>query len=342
MKYIEKGNISLLLAILLLLFISQYEQTHAKIVFCSKQNGDTDYHIYVMEDNGSNVRRITAPDFYDRHPRWFPDGKRILFSRDLSRGNGGVFNSEFYIIDAKGRNEHRFMENHPTDGHPALSPDGKQVAFVSNRSGEWDIYTYHLESGQFRQLTDNRNTDGSCNRMDWSPDGRQIAYEHDTAAEGSNVWIMNANGSRNRRLSPRDNGAITFLNRGAPRWSPSGKYIMYDERERNKNWQRIKESLVVQNVHTGIREVHKFPVKDIVLTGCWMGNDQTVLLAIKKDWEAPSANYEIYRYDLVSRRLTNLTNQPGGDYYPHWIRGTLAVFPAGKLPTLWGQLKQTD
>ena len=326
---------------ILLLFGGISTVSHAKIVFCSKRNGDTDYHIYVMEDNGSNVRRITSPDFYDRHPRWFPDGKRILFSRDLTRGSGQRDN-EFYIIDADGRNERGFMENHPTDFHPVPSPDGKQIAFTSGRVDEWgDIYTYHLESGQLKQLTHNLNTDGASNRMDWSPDGSKIAYEHDTAAEGSNVWIMNADGSRKRRLSPPAN---KLLNRGAPRWSPSGKYIMYDESEgilNNGILTKLKESLVVQIVNTGAREVHKFSVKDLVLTGSWMGNDQTVLLSIKKGGTL-TANYEIYRYDLVSRRLTNLTNQPGGDYYPHWIRGDLAVFPAGKLTTLWGQLKQTD
>ena len=331
-------HIGMRLAILLL-FGSISTVSHAKIVFQSKRNGEPFYQIYVVEDNGSNIRRVTSPDFYDRVPRWFPDGKRILFERDLSRGNGAVFNSEFYIIDANGRNERNFMENHPTDGHPSLSPDGKQVAYVSLRNGAWDIYTHHLKSGQLKQLTNNHD----CNRTDWSPDGRKIAYEDDTAAEGDNIWIMNADGSGKRRLSPPDHGALTVLSRGAPRWSPSGKYIMYDEVERNQEWKRVKESLIVQNVSTGVREVHEFPVTDIVLTGCWMGDDRTMLLYIKKDFKAPTANYEIYRYDLGGlRRLTNLTNQPGGDYYPHWIRGTLAVAPAGKLTTLWGQLKQTD
>ena len=336
MKYIEKSSlsVSLLLAILLLFGLSQ---SHAKIVFSSKQKGDTLFHIYVMEDNGSNVRRITSTDFFDYNPRWFPDGKRILFERDLERGSGKI-NSEFYIIDANGQNERSFMENHPTDFSPALSPDGKQVAYVSLRGGAWDIYTHHLESGQLKQLTHNHE----CNRTDWSPDGRKIAYEDDTAADGDNIWIMNADGSGKRRLSPPDHGALTVLSRGAPRWSPSGKYIMYDEVERNQEWKRVKESLIVQNVSTGVREVHEFPVTDNVLTGCWMGDDQTVLLPLKTDVKAPTANYEIYRYDLVSRRLTNLTNQPGGDYGPHWIRGALAVFPAGKLTTLWGQLKQVD
>jgi Tol biopolymer transport system component len=105
---------------------------------------------------------------------------------------------------------------------------------------------------------------------------------------------------------------------------------------------RVLESIVVQNVHTGVRRVYKFPLADWVYSGCWMGDDQTLLLVIKRDVKAPGANFEIYRYDLVSRRLTNLTNHPGVDHGPHWISGPLAVFPAGKLTTLWGQLKQTD
>ena len=94
MKYIEKGSGWLLCAILLLFGLSQ---SYAKIVFSSKRNGGIDSHIYVMEDNGNNVRRVSNPDYYDDNPRWFPDGQRILFERDLSRGNGSVYNAEFYI-----------------------------------------------------------------------------------------------------------------------------------------------------------------------------------------------------------------------------------------------------
>ena len=76
-----------------------------------------------------------------------------------------------------------------------------------------------------------------------------------------------------------------------------------------------------------------------------MGDDQTVLLSIRMNWATPNSSHRIYRYDLVSRQLTHLTNQPGSEYDPHWIGGSLqilAVVPAGKLTTLWGQLKQTD
>jgi Tol biopolymer transport system component len=315
-------------------------------VFASKQNGDTLYHIYVMEDNGSNVRRVSNPDYYDRDPRWFPDGQRIVFERDLSRGNGSVFNAEFYIIDADGRNEHRFMENHPTDFYPALSPDGKQVAFLSSRRDDdgisADIYTYHLESGQLTRLTDNLKSGAWSLRMDWSPDGGRIAYEHESA-DGDHIWVMNAHGGGKKRLSPRARAGMLDI-RGGPRWSPSGRYIMYTQHiwKVGKNvFRRVTTRVVIQEVRTRIRRFHHFSIKDTIADGCWMGNDQTVLLPIDREGDAP-ANYEIYRYDLVSRELTNLTNQPGGDSGPHWISGTLAVFPGGKLTTLWGQLKQVD
>ncbi len=96
-------RVSVNFAPLFLLFLLVFPlHTYAKIVFASKQAGDTAYHIYAMEDNGSNVRRITSPLHYDHHPSWFPDGKWIVFERDLSRGNGVVQNAEFYIIDAIG------------------------------------------------------------------------------------------------------------------------------------------------------------------------------------------------------------------------------------------------
>jgi len=73
-----------------------------------------------------------------------------------------------------------------------------------------------------------------------------------------------------------------------------------------------------------------------------MGSDETVLLSMKADYTDPFSNYEIYRYEVRSRQLTNLTNQPGGDHQPHWHAGALSVSPVKKLTTLWGELKQTE
>ncbi len=218
-------HVCILLTVLSLVSLCWFPMsTHAKIVFASKRNGDTLAHIYVMEDNGHNVRRITGPTSYDRHPNWFPGGKRILFQRFLEPDNNG-FNSVFRIIDEKGGEDYSFMENHPTDYWPALSPDGKQIAFSSKRAGEWDIWIFHLESGSLRQLTNNLDTGATSDTVEWAPDGRQLAYEHASEVDGDNIWTMTADGKNKSRLSP-PRLDVPFLNRGAPLWSPSGTYII--------------------------------------------------------------------------------------------------------------------
>ena len=324
--------------LLVLLFLVSLD-AHAKIVFSSKREGDRFYHIYMIDDDGSDVQRITRPPFYDRAPRWFPDGKRIVFARDLESGRGNGLTSEFYIIDVSGLNEHRFMENHETDSYPVVSPDGKQIAFWSLRSGEFNIHVFDFETGDIKQLTHNLPRQAFSQYMDWSPDGKQIAYQH--AENGTNIWIMNADGSRKRQFSPDPKPGIKFA-RVLPSWSPSGKYIMYIEEERTPEiGPHVATRLIIQNVQTGSRNEHHFPQVTKLSRGCWMGNDRTVLLSMTVDWTDPKSNFEIYRYELETRKRTNLTNQPGGDYRPHWISDqTFSVTPQGKKKVQWGTLKK--
>ena len=326
-----------------LLFIEFTLCSHAKIVFRTKRESDIYPSIYVMDDNGSNLRRITDARFWDTTPRWIPDGKRILFARDYSRGKGNVYNAEFFIIDETGLNEKRFMINHLTDRQPAISPNGKFIAFNSNRSGNWDIYTLNLETGNLKQLTDNDFPSAWSHRSAWSPDNKQIAYQHDGENDTAwNIWIMDADGKNKKRLTRNPDKGI-YLIRGAPVWSPSGKYIMYDDHlfraDANRKLHPIASQLIIHNVYTGFRDIHDFPKTLGIASGCWINDDRNVLLSMKKI-DDPTSNYEIYKYNLESGNLKNITNAPNNDYHPHWIEGYSSVSPMDKLTTQWGQLKE--
>lgn len=305
---------------------------HAKIVF-SARGDDGVTHIYVMNDEGSNVRRLTDAAFDDDSPRWSPDGKQIVFVRDFDASY--LEDHKFFIIDADGRNERIFMHNHSSDDSPAWAPDGSHTAFSSWRADESDIYVVNLVSGTVKQLT--HNTEGRMsNRMDWSPDGRKIAYEH-RAEAGDSIYTMTAAGAQKRLFSPfRDEAP--FLT-GPPRWSPSGRYIVYPEMERTPDFRDVVSVyIVVQDVFTGHREQHLEGF--LSAYACWMGDDRTLIVSAKADYEHPDAQYELYRYHLRSRERTNLTHSSRGEYAPDWIGGALSVFPADKLPLLWGQLKE--
>ncbi len=318
----------------------------AKIVFQAriKHTGDTLSHIYVMEDDGSNLRRITSPNRYDRVPRWFPNGKQIVFERDWGYGKqntGDTMQREFFIIDETGMNEHSFMDNHRKDTSPFPSPDGRYILFDSSRDNKYlDIYSYDLVRKKLNQLTHNNTIeDGYTQDASWSPDGNKVVYHN--AAGGDTIWRMDSDGGRKERITPFHQGN-TFLNRGYPRWSPSGKYIMYYETEfANDPFKDIASRLIIQNVFTGKRTIHKFPVKVNLAGLAWMGNDGTVLFAYKEQYDVPSDPRNIYRYDLNSRKMTQLTDFPlGHAIFPHWVEGPLSVSPQDKLTTSWGHLKQ--
>jgi Tol biopolymer transport system component len=94
-----------------------------------------------------------------------------------------------------------------------LSPDGRQIAF--DLLG--DIYLLPIEGGDARALTTGLAWD---QQPRWSPDGRRIAFVSDRDG-GSNLWIMNADGTQPRQLSRGRKD--TFI---SPAWLPDGPAIM--------------------------------------------------------------------------------------------------------------------
>ena len=326
---LKKLSITCCLLLFLLSLVS-----NAKIVFESKRAGTGFYNIYVMNDDGSNVQRLTNASSHDLSPRWISDGKQILFLRDFDPSY--KYDHKFFIIDADGRNEQLLHDEHPTDDRPAMSPDGKYLAFTSERSGEQDIYVKNLATGQIKQLT--HNEDGRMSdRMDWSPDGRKIVYEH-RAEAGDSIFIMNTNGS-NKKLFSLFRGEAPFMT-AAPHWSPDGRYIMYPEMERTPDFKDVVSVYtVIQNVFTGFREIH---LKGFFTAHArWMG-ERNIVFSAQENYRDPDAQYDIYRYSLISKKVENLTNHPGTDGNPDWTAGALSVSPADKLTVLWGALKQME
>jgi len=109
-----------------------------QIAFMSPGEG-TQYDIYVMNADGTDVRRLTEFPDDDGWPAWSPDGRQIVFSsvRDdclyseakdcLTTGDIGPWHT-LYVMNADGTDQHRLSR---TFGQYAVwSPDGQFILFA--------------------------------------------------------------------------------------------------------------------------------------------------------------------------------------------------------------------
>ena len=161
--------------------------------------------IFVLDLETSRVTNITkTPGTSETWPSWSPDGKTILYTRnDASR--------VLMLVNPDGTNPRLFHALDPrySDDVAAWSPDGSRIAYSAfDRQSDqftelWCIFTAKADGTDVKQLA------ASVSRFPaWSPDGTQIVYNRDGGNEFwarfgiVNVWVMNADGSNKRRLTP--------------------------------------------------------------------------------------------------------------------------------------------
>lgn len=95
-----------------------------------------------------------------------------------------------------------------------VSPDGRTIIF--DMLG--DIYELPLAGGTARRLVGGMSLD---TQPVYSPDGRSILFLSDRSG-AENLWLMDADGSNVRQISPYDDDPV-FV---SPEWAPDGESIL--------------------------------------------------------------------------------------------------------------------
>ena len=100
----------------------------------------------------------------------------------------------------------------------AWSPDGKNIAYISDQTGETEIWVRPVGSDQARQLTFDNDT--YIRNFEWSPDGSQIVYTD----RKNRMVMLNVNSKLNNKqiLLTNEMGEIP-----TPKFSPDGKWLTY-------------------------------------------------------------------------------------------------------------------
>ena len=165
--------------------------------------------IYVMNANGTSLRRITVPPARseDGKPRFSPNGKQLVFTR--FRGKDLAEKAAVFTVSLDGTHLRRLTTFAIHADDVDWSPDGKRIVFdgYPNPDAYGDIYVVDSNGRHLRNLT--RNPSGKAGSADpvWSPDGKTILFLENRVlgARGrTGLATMKPNGSAKRFISTRN------------------------------------------------------------------------------------------------------------------------------------------
>lgn len=235
----------------------------------------------------------------------FKDAKENIQSMDISSdGNRAVFaaRGELFTVPAK-NGEVRNISNTPSAREISVSwsPDGKTVAYLSDATGEYELYVKSQDGvGDAIQITN----DSVIWKFhpEWSPDGDSFAYSD----KRQKLWIISANGKKKTEIDAGIFDDITYY-----RWSPDSRWLAY-----------------LKTADNGMTSVFVFDTKEksthpLTSNKTNEGNavfsrdGQYLFFTSERDYNLTFSSYEFnYLYNNATRVYALALNQSVGPIYP--------------------------
>ena len=269
-----------------------------RIAFFSDRNGGHD-DIYVMSAETVRPKLILSdPESDLRFPAYSPDGKRVVYSRELEDKSG-----EIRILDIETGSSRLIKKIELSLAAPKWSPDGNRIAFQDRVDGNSDIFSISSSGTDLLRLTNDPEADA---QPGWSPDGSRIIF-NSNRGEGprkGQLFTMNADGSDLRPVTQRKGWEADAV------WSPDGRSIVFvcDREDSPGNVMDICEINVDGSAEKRVL-FHR---------------DQDSSPAVSPDGKriafvaASDGNRELYLMNRDGSGLLRLTRDPADDDFPEW------------------------
>jgi Tol biopolymer transport system component/C-terminal processing protease CtpA/Prc len=147
-----------------------------------------------------------------------PDGRTLAF---VARG-------EIWTIPADRGGDAKRLTNRAANDHDIVwSPDSKTLAFVSDKNGQFDIFTIDINTREEKPIAAEPVDESSPK---YSPDGRYIAFLRSGAAGG--LYVVPIDGSvKPVRVAESQGNNLFGVGISAYSWSPDSRWLAFARRD---------------------------------------------------------------------------------------------------------------
>ncbi|WP_206513784.1 amidohydrolase family protein [Pseudoflavitalea rhizosphaerae] len=204
--------------------------------------------LYTIPATGGKATRITRGFAFDTHPRFSPDGKKILFTSDRS-GSENIW----YIDTEKNDTVQVTKDKDQNFPSAAWTPDGNYIVAARGRL-DVKLWLLHKDAGSGAQLTDApgiKTIDPAV-----SPDGRYIYFSQRAGFWNYNAMlpqyqlsVFDRENGKTQSISTRYGSAFT------PVLSKDEQWLVYGTRYEDKT------GLVIRNLKNGDERWLAYPVQ---------------------------------------------------------------------------------
>ena len=205
--------------------------------------------LFTVPVTGGKATPLTKGLAFDSHPRWSPDGKKILFSSDRS----GAEN--IWWIDLEKKDTFQVTKERDQNFPSATwTPDGDYIVYSKGKM-QVQLYLVHKDGGAGTQLI---STPAGLKTIDpaVSPDGRYIYFSkrfgpwtYNAPLPQYQIGVYDRENSKLRTITSRYGSGFT------PVLSKDGQWLVYGSRFEDKT------GLVIRNLSTGDEHWLAYPVQ---------------------------------------------------------------------------------
>lgn len=180
--------------------------------------------LWLTSSEKENSRQLTQSGKSDSHPRWSPDGTKILFE---SNRDGS---SQLYILDLIGGGEPRKVTNISTGASNGIwSPDGKKIAFYSAVNPKWSELPFAESDAKNKE-----DEEAAASNPVKAKTFTKLFYRHwDSYVEDkrNHLFVITVDGTDCHNITPGDRDAYptstTFSVGDDFTFSPDSQFVLF-------------------------------------------------------------------------------------------------------------------